>query len=700
MKRYLAWVVYLLSAVLIGTAAAGSDPDHRDNAAMWYRRAIERMDRLDRKEWELIWHFQEDRSQEPSPELRAVLAKVQPIIDLFRRGSTRPWSDFGVADYEALTRPGAQQALQQVASLTQVDAIVRLQDGHTADAAQRIAAVYRAAAQPWADEQATGPFIRFRLFSWVDVAEQHGFDRASFTVHDSELILKALRRLDGPDPFNCVAGIAGRQEKMLSVLWPGGDEQVRQSLPEWLFNEPGQRDQLLAMTEDEFAAQAEQCDVLMDHIASAFAMDDREATRAELEKVTAEIAAGKFGLLAQSITMSPLDLFDMNLRLEKRVQDRLAMLRKITKGELDPAGEANAATYYWRAIEMLGEIPLEQLEAACSVIVEDDEPIAEEVLPVFEKAEAAVDVLREGSRKQRCDFSVLRGGPPWRQFCPKYDPGLWVVLRLLRADAARLLQSEKREEAADRLAVSYRIIAHLSGDDRMMSALVAHHAFIASHDFALTALENESLNETDRTALLSIVRRIDRADPFGYLRAIQTTRKNLAMRCEHPRIEEPEFQAELATRMRRLDGDCLLYALAVHDTIGPKGVIKPAPADGEERPLQSIERLKDILSFDALTVVRGEAPAIEPVLARGEVEVLLRDDLPCIGQVVKRQRAARGDLRRAVKALQDLAAAGTGPIGEFSYLPRSGRGVAAVGAVNTPKSAKKNLALPERGPVH
>lgn len=658
MKSCIKWIACLLACCVTGASSADTDFGDRDNAATWYRRAIERMERLDRKEWELIWQFQSDRSQEPSPELRAVLAKAQPIIDLFRRGSTRPWSDFALDDFQSLTTPGPQQALQQVVSLAQVDAIVRLHDGHTTDAAQRIAATYRAADQPWADEHASGPSTRFRFFSWMDVAAQHGFDRGSFTVHDSELMLKALRGLDGPDPFNFVGGLAGRQEKMLNVLRPGGDEQMRQSLPDWLFNEPGQREQLLAMTEDEFAVQAGQCEVLMDRIASAFAMDDREAARADLEKISTEIAAGEFGLLAQSITMSPLTLFDLNVRLEKRVQERLDMLRKITEGELDPAGEANAATYYWRAIEMLGEIPLEQLEAACAVTVEGDEPIAEEVLRVFEKAEPAIDVLREGSRKRRCDFSVLRAGLRWKQFCPKYDPGLWVALRLLRADAARLLRNEKRQEAVDRLTIAYRIIAHLSDDDRIMSALVAHQAFMATHGFSLAALQGDRLGEAERAALLSTVRQIDRADPFGYLRAIRTTREDLALRCDHPRAEESGFQVELATRLRRLDGDCLLYALAVHDTIGPRGVVEPPRGEDEPEPLQSPQRLKDILSFQALMIARGQAPGVEPVLARGEVDVLMREDLPCIGQVVERQRAARSDLRKAMKALQDLAADG------------------------------------------
>jgi len=662
MKSCIKWIASLLACCVTGASVADADFGDRDNAATWYRKAIERMERIDRKDWELIWQFQSDRSQEPSPQLRAALAKAQTIIDLFRRGSTRPWSDFGLDDFQSLTTPGPQYALLEAASLAQVDAIVRLHDGHSMDAAQRIAATYRAAAQPWSDEHATGPYTRFRLFGRAEAAAQHGFDRAFFTIHDSELMLKALRGLEGADPFNFAGGIAGRQEKMLNVLWPGGEEQMRQNLPEWLFNEPGQRDVILEMTEDEFAAEAQQCDVLMDRIASAFALDDREAARAELEMITSDLWAGEFGLLAQSIMMPPLTLFDLNVRLEKRVQERLDMLGKITAGELDAAEEANAATYYCRAIEMLGKIPLEQLQAACAVTVECEEPIAEEILRVFETAEPAIDVLREGSLKRRCDFSVIRGGLRWKQFCPKYDPGLWIALRLLRADGARLLRDAKREQAADRLAIAYRIIAHLSGDDRIMSALVAHQAFEATHECTLAALENGLLGEVERAALLSTVRQIDRADPFGYIRAIQTTREDLALRCDHPRAEEPEFRAELAAQMRRLSGDHLLYALAVYDTIGPKGVADPPPTEPE--PLQSPQRLKDILSFDALTVARGEAPGIEPVLARGEVDVLMREDLPCIGQVVERQRAARGDLREAVKALQDLAAEGDESVDE------------------------------------
>lgn len=662
------FVLSILLMGLIGVAAATAGGDNR-NAATWYRRAIAHLDKITEADWELIWSYWDNPSAEPPPGYRDIVARIRPMLDLVQRGSQQEYMDFDL-DYSLgfeMPIPHLQK-LRTIVKLTRADVMVRLHDGDSDAAAKRIAMLYRLAEHYNGDRTLISSLVGQATFNFADNAAQLGIDNAAFTLHDSETMLRALKRLDTHDPFGMVEAIVGEQE--IGVAWLAetfGTQEERLDRQGWAMilaetEEDAQR--IVALNDGEFADSLDQYDVLLDSVIEAFANEDPAAGRAQLERLEEEIEAGEHGVLADSMEPWFLRVFDQMQRSREQINQRVRMLEGVVTGEVKLEDEANAAFYYAQGIELLKKIEPERCQAVCAYERGEAGKPGEGVIETLESAEPIVDLFREGSLKKRCDFSFLRADQPL-QLCPDYVAGMRDAFRLLHADALRLFRAGEADAAVDRLAVCYRVIGHLGGDDPILSALVAHHAFDRTHELAAGALDSNMAEETHRKALLDAAERISRKDPFGYIGSVVSARKAIAhlLARRLPRDESAMQRREQMTDLvMRWDGDELLYYLAIHDTMARAGA-KPATGDEAVEPPHPITRLDDVISLEELEAVRREVPLVAPILARGEAAIFDGRDILRFGRVVERMRTARRDLREGLALLRSSSAP-PGPVEE------------------------------------
>ncbi|MDY7107776.1 MAG: hypothetical protein SYC29_03985, partial [Planctomycetota bacterium] len=595
----------------------------------------------------------------PSTRLREALARAAPALDLMRRGSRQQYADFNL-DYSRgfdLLLPHLSP-MRTLSRIMYVDALVRVNDGDWSGAADRISATYHISAHCADDCIIISSLIGAAIFKVGDKAAQYGFDRAGFSDLDCAKMLRAVQGLETGDPLNTVESVAMEQE--LAIAWLQkhlGPESGRQNVPDafqWLVEDERAGAFLAQMTDADFQAELDAYDRGMDRFVEAMMMEDRDAARAELARLSEELGDGEYGHLAKMLMPSLSRYYEQMCEVQDQIAARAEMLRALATGRIRPEDEANAALYYARGIALLRKIEPSRFEAICAYEAREITEPDETMLKTFEDGQAVIDLFREGSQKRRCDFAVLR--PRYElPFCPEYLGGLRDAVRFLHADARRRLEGGEPTAAADRLAIGYRLVAHLEEDEPVLSALLAHRIFDRTHELAASALVGVGLKEKQRAGLLDAAELIGRKDPFGYISSLLGTRPPLGVRlCKITSTGEfNDERCEAAKAMvSRCDGDQLLYLLAILDTMARAGEEEEEQEEaGADAKDDRFAPLADVISLPELGTARRETSIVAPRLARGELDLFDGGEFPRFGRVVERMRGARGDLRRALRFL-------------------------------------------------
>ncbi|MCP3903703.1 MAG: hypothetical protein GY715_08725, partial [Planctomycetes bacterium] len=403
--------IALVASMLVTLAAAGANPDSR-NGATWYWRAIDRLDRIDRRDWEIIDRYRADPSAGPTNELRAVLARSGPMLELFRRGTRQPYADFDLDWSQGFElRLPHLGRLRKITRVAQADALVHLADGNGAGAAMRIASIYGLADHFESDRIMISSLLGRAIFDTAEETAQAGFDRAVFDKLSAETLLRAVRRIDSGDPFGFVESVAGEQE--MAVSWIGDRFAAQEDRADmldafWLDPDPEMSEQIGAMTDEEFVEGLETYDRMMDRIVLAFENPDMEAGRAARVEIEKELEAGEHGLLARIFTPAFTFVHDQMKDAREHVRVRREMLEGIVQGEIALQQHANAAWYYARAFEKLRGEPPFPLDELFAVAIDEARPIGDRLAARLDTSTPVVDLLREGSVLARCDFSGLR----------------------------------------------------------------------------------------------------------------------------------------------------------------------------------------------------------------------------------------------------------------------------------------------------
>jgi hypothetical protein len=398
---------------------------------------------------------------------------------------------------------------------------------------------------------------------------------------------------------------------------------------------PGALAGVLLLDQGQFETALEQTGEVVDRAIELFQLDDPVEARMELEMLGREIARGDHGALAMLIAPNLGGAYERLVESRDRIATRRTQLMAIAEGLVAPEDLANAALWYLEAIELIRGLSPEGLRALRrpDSVDPDREPGAMHLL-TLENAAAAIDLLETGSRLGRCDFSIARSGPT---VIPRYLPPLCDATRLLLLDALRLMLEDEPQQAADRLAVAFRMSAHLAGDGLPVSSLLSHTVFAWTSSFMRGAQGRGLLTEAQHPTLREAVVRTSRLDPFGHV-AARIEARDAASAWLRRTVGAEAALDELVRRAHELDGDHLLLVLLV------RGGASDASVDAGP--------LDDVIAVEAIKAVRQWAEAIRERLASGDLTVL-DEPVDPIARIEKAIDVARFELPRALEALED-----------------------------------------------
>ncbi|UCD75671.1 MAG: hypothetical protein JSV91_01905 [Phycisphaerales bacterium] len=669
----------ILAVVMSAVSEAAAQGDRR-NAATWYRKVVEALGwdyeinstypnserMLTLEEQDILDAYRNDPSGGPSPEVRRVLTKAGPIMEWLRRGSQQRYSDFEL-DYSqgyGLLLPHLP-SLRNAATVMYTDALVRMHDGDTAGVTDRVASLYRMSGHVGSDRVIISSLVGSAVFIITDRATQTALDRGQLSAFDSAILVNALKTLDARDPFNYVEAVAG--EQVIAVDWMAQSLSTREERQKFLDYMEGsfageEVDRFFAESSDEeFSEEIGRYDNYMSGVIEAFMIEDPEEGKAALAQLREQAEAGEHGRFPKDLAPAFARILDHMHESRDMVAERLAELEKLAQGELKPEELANAAVFYERGIKQMRELENDRFQAVLDYQSGTIEDADESILKTLADAQGVVDLFREGSEKHRCDFGYLRRRPD-QHFCPDYLAGMRDALRLILADAMHLLEADEADAAVDRLAICYRAVAHLTDDELILSALIAHRAFEETHRLGHRFPQSAAWTDAHRESLLKAVERIGRKDPFGYINSIMATRDRLAKLLKRlPRNAEAEegrpTREEATERIKALNGDQLLCLTAARDTV-IQAAAKPADsnaADVETRDQtpHPLTRMEGIIDFEALVAVRDEAEATVALFDAGRIdEIFSNGGFPRVAPALQWMRRARADLRDCIIRLR------------------------------------------------
>ncbi len=628
----------LIAAALLLLTAPGAGQSHDwRNAAAWYVKAMQRLQAagLSEADWKALRAYQPDSGGAPTDSVRSALARLQPVFAAVQRGSRQAFSDFGL-DYSegfGLTLPHLGP-LRSITGLMSKDAMVRLYDGDASGAASAISALYRLGDHVANDRMAISSLVGQAIFNQADGITQAGVDRSAFGPAESSTLLKAVMGLDERDPFDLIGALGNEQQFVVNWVREQYDDAGDRA---WMLDELGLGAEaasvvagMMLVDEAHFDAALEETDEVMGRLVELFEMDDAAAAQFELKQLAEELRRGEHGPLAALIVPDATGMHRKMIEAQAAVAERAAGLRDIVEGRVSADALANAAVWYLQAVQMLKALP-PGIRAQLREIAEDpDRPVDDETAKIFAQTSEIVQVLRAGSQKPRCDFSFARRGRA--PAIPVYLPMLRDAARLLHADAVHHLHRAEPGAAADRLAICFRLSAHLAGDRQIPSSLTSHVIFDETAE--LTRWGLDTLGTGHRGPVLEAVRAVGPRDPFGYLASLAAARQQIV---DELRLRGEVRQQALRTS-RRLDGDALLYMVVVAGRV--------------EISLPDTEPLDDVISLEALAMTLTEAERIRREVAdSGDLEPIGRRAVPEIGRVSDRFSRARSLLRRVVALL-------------------------------------------------
>lgn len=649
----------MVASLLLMMRTGFAQQDDQHNAAYWYQRAIEKLETLSEDDRDTIVNYM--YGEVPAPELRGALQRAEPVLALVQRGAAQQYSDFGLdlSQGIGLMLPHLGQ-LRQCTKMMATAAYVKMHDGDGMGAARELGSLYNLGQHMSDDRIIISSLVGQAIFMHSDRAVQDGIDRGTFDAAASAELYKAIERFDVKDPFGYVEDMFGEQELMISTL-------------EQYFNIPDlTKDTVQKLVGESTHAEAafeeikqegldsaiEKIDAVMNEVTEIFMIDDESEANKRITEFELKVEAGEFGAMALLLMPAYSKIHERLLMARTQIADRRAMLEQLAKGELDPKDTLNAALIYQQAIDAWYATDASKQAAMLAILAEPTQTIPDDVKTMMVESQPIVDLIRQASQLKRCDFEKLRRIEKLT-IAPAYVIGMHELLGLLQTDALRLMQDKNSADAADRLAIGYRAIGHLSGDDQLLSALVAHHAF----DGLTLQMRNglsAGLSDEQRGGLFNAIDRINRRDPFGYVNAVMATRKQVERPLRHhSAVYARQDGDEIDVMISDWQGEQLLYVLTMIETvrgIDPKAGnalnIARAPRANDEEMYKPIliDRLRPVngvISIEAVQTAQNGVAEVAALLAEGKLDIVKGREIPSIGSWNDRMRHARGDLREA-----------------------------------------------------
>ncbi len=641
---------FILITLISSTTARAQDSK---NAATWYRKAIDAYQALPRDLRDSIFEWDwSDPNKPVTDQMRLALAKMQPVLRLTMRGAKQQHSDFELAYEEGfdllLPHLGAMRGITKMAM---ADAVIKMRDGDSANAAAELASIYRMSGHLNSDQILISSLVGNAIFSLSDSVAQFGFDNATFNAEDSAIMMEALNTFSDEDPFNYIEAIIMEREVMTEWLTnkyadqEDGGELLAKDLT-WLTPNGQVREDLAKVTQDEFSESLDQVDTLVNRVVEAFMDPDEQAGRAALDKIGKEIENGEHGVLASVLIPAYGKIFDRMHIAEQQLATRKAALALLITGNVTPEQGANAVVWYMRAIALLPEIEQEKRDQWKVFAIESDKLFDEDITKSLTEAQSIISIVREASQKKRCDFVYIYSSN--QPAIPVYLPGFRELANLLIADTNRLFELGEADEAFDRLDICLRMSAHLSKDKVITSALLSHKIFTLASAVLQKPITLAFLDDVHRVLLEDAFSLMGRKDPFGYIAAVTATRKNMVdwfWFNTQGAIAKDEALRE-SIRNCQIDRLLSLKALMRREYF-------PESKEWPEAPTDTLEPLSDIITLEVLSEIELHVPALREALKAKQYKTVLEKELPILCTVRKQLARARADFRQAVLALKD-----------------------------------------------
>ncbi len=561
----------LAAAVLAAVTATGTRVEGGDrNAADWYARASENLPALTDEQWELVHRYRRRPSGEPPAALRELLARTGRAVALAQRGAGQAFCDHAL-DYgrgHELTLPHLHDA-RELAWLMQADAMVRLHDGDTGGAIDRIAAAQRMGSHMAADHTVISSLVGQMIWKVGDEGLQSMLDRGAVGPAEAMELLRAAEALPEADPFAYVdatmmefALVASTIEAQLRERGTADLGLLLGDLEEGVEPPP-------ALSADEAAEQLEGFGAYIDEAVEIFVANDPQTGEAALDVLGAKVAAGEYETIAKYLSPALDKVFERKVEAERQIAQRIGTLRAIAGGELAARSQANAALWYLRAIKALAAKAPEGIEALRRDGAAPGAPLDPAVASLMGECDDVVGLLREAVEIPRCDFEVARepGGP---LLAPPYAGGLRDLLALVQAEVRRRAGEAEGGAELDRLRIGWSMLRHLDGDPMFTTAITAHDGFRRLLALTEHASEAGRLDADGRGELSALARQLGRTDPFGYAAAIVRARVDLAgpLRRAVVFLDDADDQRRneaIGGALGAADGDVLLYLSALLD---------------------------------------------------------------------------------------------------------------------------------------
>ncbi len=621
------------------------------NGATWYQRGAEYVDQLTNDDWNLIMDYQGPGMGEPSPELRAALARAQQMMGFASRGAQQPHSDYGLdyaQGFEMLLPHLAP--MRQMAKAMRADALVKLHDGDVAGASQRMASMYGMAGHTGSDRVLISSLVGQAIFNAGDQALQAALDHALLSPTDAASVLSALTDLPQRDPFGYVECMAMEHELGRATIEQMLDDEQGDDIATWFGGEDEIPAELRDLSRENLQSEIDKYDAMMHRVTEAFAMDDPDAARLVLDDIEREIERGDAGAFVKLLMPAFGKMLDRKIESEAKLAERIEVLTAIAGGELDAIVQANAAIWYLRAASVVTSLPTEQLAALRNWDRDRSGAIDQPLIELMKNASAALDLVRQAQQMKRCDFAAVRSAPQISpEIAPRYAAELRDLLRFLLLEANHAMRQDQPQALDERLRLLLNTLAHFDGDPVFAVAAMTHDAFNQTIDLIRQATSEDRPTIAQREALFSIADRISRQDPFGYVAATIKARQELAGSLNRVIDWETQEAVERAKTMHEQvktlpASDVMFVALllhTVHDDEAARGATEVA-----------LTSLVDLFDEGAMRSARQMTPEIAPLLASLDIEAIRRSVAPDVMQLDRRMRAARQDLRDALKSLR------------------------------------------------
>jgi hypothetical protein len=188
-----------------------------------------------------------------------------------------------------------------------------------------------------------------------------------------------------------------------------------------------------------------------------------------------------------------------------------------------PANAANAAVHYWTVLTRLQNAwrSDEQAQAALQGAVEraPEATAINAARDALAKVTEEREALVQASRAERCDFELDRAKGP-EMLLVHLGP-MRVAAQMLVADARVRLTDGDAPGAAESLAASLRMAAHLRQDRVMISNLMGVGIFRLASGVAVDAARAGALGQPERDVIARELARFGGPDPFGLAEAVR-----------------------------------------------------------------------------------------------------------------------------------------------------------------------------------